>query len=239
VLGALDRVKIQLFSDPDGENPISPDIPLRKWIAFETNRGGRRYFLHDGAWYLMDDDYAAQLQRRVRSLFDRRPPVALVAWPRGQDGELIAEQEYNELAASACGGAVLDRKLVRTSQNPRGFETCDIFTADGILVHVKNIDSSAPASHLFAQGANSAHALSADEEAREKFRERVAAAGGDPDRVGNKPPAVIFAIARKSDEPFNAESLYSFSQVTLVRTFDDLEARGIPAFVLSIEAGSG
>ena len=238
VLGSRDRVRIQLYSDPDGDNAISPDIPLRKWVAFETNIDERRYFLHDGAWYLMDGAYAAQLQRRVQEIFDRQCDLQLPPWPSDEDGEMIAEKDYNRLAADACGGVLLDRKLIYTSQNPRGFEACDILARDGALVHIKNIDASAPASHLFAQGANSAHTLRFDEDARTQFRQRVTSAGGNPLLVQDRPPAVIFGIARSSTTTFGAETLYSFSQVTLVRTCNDLEARGIPVFVMPIDRAS-
>lgn len=235
VLDSLDVVKIQLYSDPDGQNPISTDIPLRKWIAFETRLDGHKYFLHDGRWYRIDNAYAAQLQRQVQAIFDRQSSLQLPPWPTRPDGKLIHEQEYNAHVAQLCNGLLLDRRLVYTSQNPRGFETCDILAPDGTLVHIKNFDASAPASHLFAQGANAAHTLSFDEEAREKFRALVVAAGGHKEQVKEKPPAIIFGIGRNSAEPFNAESLYSFSQVTLVRTVLDLEGRGIPTYVVPIE----
>jgi uncharacterized protein (TIGR04141 family) len=235
VLASLDQVRIQLYSDPDGDNAISPDIALRKWIAFETNLAGHRYFLHDGAWYLMDNAYAAQLRSRVQSIFDRQCDLTLPPWPTTNDGKLIPEKDYNALAAKACSGVLLDRKLIYTTQNPRGFETCDILTPDGTLVHVKNIDASAPASHLFAQGANSAHTLSFDDEARAEFRQRVQRVGGDPELVKHQPSAVVFAIARNSAKPFTAETLYSFSQVTLARTCIDLEARRIPVYVIPID----
>jgi uncharacterized protein (TIGR04141 family) len=183
----------------------------------------------------MDNAYAAQLRARVQSIFDRQCDLTLPPWPRTADGKLIPEKDYNKLAAKTCGGVLLDRKLIYTTQNPRGFETCDILAPDGTLVHVKNIDASAPASHLFAQGANSAHTLSFDDEARAEFRHRVEKAGGDPELVTDHPSAVVFAIARNSATAFTAERLYSFSHVTLARTCIDLEARGIPVYVIPID----
>ncbi|WP_180279546.1 MULTISPECIES: DUF6119 family protein [Rhodococcus] len=238
ILDSLDRVKIQLFSDPDGQEAISSDIPLRKWIAYETTLAGRRYFLHDGAWYLMDDAYAADLAKRVQEIFDRNWQGELPPWPPDREDEKIEEKHYNKLAADACGGVLLDRKLIYTLQNRRGFETCDILTSDGDLVHVKNIDSSAPASHLFAQGHNSAHSLMSDNQARTKFKKRVEDAGGDPHLVKKKPPAVVFGIARRKGKLFTAETLYSFSQVTLVRTVNDLESRGIDVYIVPILNGA-
>lgn len=237
ILDSLERVKIQLFSDTDGETAISTDVALRKWVAFETSLDDKRYFLHDGVWYLMDAAYADQLEKRVQEIFDRQWSTNLPAWPEDAAENECKEKEYNVIATEACGGILLDRKLIYTKQNRRGFETCDILTPDGTLVHVKNIDSSAPASHLFAQGHNSAHTLMSDNDAREKFRARVVTAGGDPALVKLKPPAVVFGIARRHGKPLTARSLYSFSQVTLVRTVDELDARGIDVFVVPIENG--
>ncbi|OQQ35578.1 hypothetical protein A5N72_19290 [Prescottella equi] len=237
VLTSLDRVKIQLFSDQDGQVAISPDIPLRKWIAFETTIEDRRYFLHDGSWFLMDDTYAVELAKRVQQIFDRSWEGELPPWPPNPENEKFEEKHYNVLAAEACGGVLMDRNLIRTKQNRRGFETCDILTPDGCLVHVKNIETSAPASHLFAQGHNSAHSLMSDNQARAEFKRLVEAAGGDPALVTSKPPAVVFGIARRGGEPFTADTLFSFSKVTLVRTVDDLEANGIKVFVVPIRNG--
>lgn len=234
VLGSLSRIKIQLFSDPDAQNPISADVPLRKWVAFEETLDNRRYFLHDGLWYLIDENYAAQLQDRVSEIFGRVTDLTLPPWQL-KNGKMISEEKYNKIAAKAIGGVVLDRKLVTTVQNRRGFEACDVLAPDGALVHVKKADGSAPLSHLFAQGHNSAHSLVHDNEARTKFRKLVEKQGGNPDLVKDKPATVIFAIARSAGQKFGPDSLYSFSQVTLVRTVDDLAARGISVYVVPIE----
>ena len=53
--------------------------------------------------------------------------------------------------------------------------------------------------------------------------------------VKDKPSAVVFAIARCSGQQFDADSLYSFSRVTLVRTVDDLAERGVDVYVVSNE----
>lgn len=235
VLRSLSRTTVQLFSDPDGQAAISSAIPLRKWVAYEETLNNRRYFLHDGSWYLMDENYAEQLQARVREIFDISWDLELPPWRNNQDGKKIPEERYNKEAARHVGGWVMDRNLITTSQNRRGFETCDILAPNGALVHVKKADASAPLSHLFAQGHNSAHSLVYDNEARTKFRELVETKGGDPNLVQPKPPAVVFAIDRHAGEKFGPDTLYSFSQVTLVRTVDDLESRGIKVYVVPIE----
>ncbi|SKX42378.1 Uncharacterised protein [Mycobacteroides abscessus subsp. massiliense] len=52
---------------------------------------------------------------------------------------------------------------------------------------------------------------------------------------------MVFAIARSATgkDAFDPDSLYSFSQVTLVRTVDDLNAAGIKVYVVPIDNDAG
>lgn len=157
-LAKLDRMKIILFRDAEGTAAISGAIPARKWLAFETRDRGRYYSLHDGSWYLMASDYAEKLGKRVQAIFDRDAPVHLPSWPADSEGD---EAWYNQMAARELSGAVLDRRLIYTEFHRRGIEVCDILLPDGVLVHVKNLEKSAPASHLIAQALVSADCASA------------------------------------------------------------------------------
>lgn len=222
-------LKVQLFRDGDGENAMSTAIPVIKWLAFEHDLNGRRYCLHDGAWYLMTYDYAANLKGHTQALFDRGLGVDLPAWPIGQ-----SEQDYNQAAAAALGGVCLDKKLLYTSLHRRGIEACDILTADGAFIHVKQMDSSAPASHQIAQALVSADALTYDDEAREKLAAKVKANGGEPALIPRRVERVVLAMARK-DSPLTADNLFTFTQVTLMRGVQMLRARGIDVFVAPIE----
>ncbi len=163
-IGSLDTIKIQLFGDAEGdaegEDAVSSDIPLRKWVALETEESGRRYFLHNGQWFAMDLDYAKQLDQRVKDIFAKPSGVTMPEWQAPDD-----EETYNKKAAESLGAVRMDRKLVQTSQNKRGFEPSDLITEKDVYIHVKSATSSAPLSHLFAQGGNSAHALQHDQEA--------------------------------------------------------------------------
>ncbi|MBB3036273.1 DUF6119 family protein [Hoyosella altamirensis] len=230
-IGALDTIKIQLFGDAEGEDAVSSDIPLRKWVALETEEGGRRYFLHNGQWFAMDLDYAEQLDQRVKRIFAKPSGVTMPEWRAPDD-----EEAYNKKAAEVLGAVRTDRKLVQTSQNKRGFEPSDLITEKDVYIHVKSATSSAPLSHLFAQGGNSAHALQHDKEARAKLRERVEQRDGDPELIGTKPRKVIYAIRSKEvGRTVSPDDLFSFSKVSLVRVFDELEGRGIEVRVSSIE----
>lgn len=230
-ISSLDTIKIQLFGDAEGAEAISSEIPLRKWVAFEREEEGRRYFLHDGQWYAMDLDYAGQLDHRVASIFAMPSGVTMPAWREPED-----EEAYNKRAAVELGAVLMDRKLVQTAQNKRGFEPSDLVTEANVYVHVKSATSSAPLSHLFTQGGNSAHALQHDNEARVKLRERVQQRGGAASLIGAKPRKVIYAIRPKeAGGAVTAEDLFSFSKVSLVRVFDEMESRGIEVRVASID----
>ena len=87
-LDRLKRMRVQLFRDADGEEPISTAIPGLKWLAFETEAEGKRYCLHDATWYLMDQDYARRLRERTQAIFDPDPGISLPEWPRHERSRL-------------------------------------------------------------------------------------------------------------------------------------------------------
>lgn len=229
-LEKIDRLQLILFRDTGGDEPISPAIPARKWLAFETPEDGQRYCLHDGSWYRMASDYAAKLSRRVKEIFDRDSGIHMPAWPvdSGED-----EAAYNKRAAKTLGGVLLDQKFVYTDFHRRGIEMCDILLKDGTLIHVKNMDTSAPASHLLAQALVSADALRYDEQARQRFKKIVTRSGGNAADVPDTIERVVLAVARKT-RPITATDLFTFTQVNLVRQTTALESQGVQVFVAPI-----
>ena len=228
-LDRLKRIRIQLYRDEAGDEPISTAIPGLRWLAFETEQDGKRYCLHDGNWYLMDQNYAAKLRARTQAIFERSPGIALPVWPAGLD-----EATYNALAAGALGGTLLDRRLIYTDLHHRGIEVCDVLTPEGILVHVKSLEASSPASHLLAQALVSTDALLHDEEARTRFRDRVQEKGGDVNHIPTPVRTVVLGMARKG-RIITSGDLFTFTQVTLVRNVAALQGRGVDVFVAPIE----
>lgn len=229
-LEKIDHLKIILFRDSEGDDPISTAIPVRKWLAFETQDNGRRHCLHGGAWYRMASDYAAKLSRRITEIFNRDPGFHMPTWlvDGGED-----EAAYNRRAADELGGVLLDQKFVHTDLHRRGIEMCDLLLTDGTLVHVKNIDRSGPASHLLAQALVSADALRYDDEAWQKFERIVIRSGGDVSCVPDTAKRVVLAVARKK-RPITADDLFTFTQINLVRQVTALENQGVEVFVLPI-----
>lgn len=212
VLEALKHLRIQAYADDEGEEPVTPQLPARRWLVYEVVDRDRRYCLFNGTWYALDEDYSSRIAEHIGEIFSRKSPITLPDWDHSR---YESEGQYNDAIAAAVGAVSLDRRLIRTRQHPRGFEACDLITASGELVHVKHIPASSAVSHLIAQAQVAFEALQFDAEARVVLRERVAAAGGKREWVPERPNAVVLALAR--DRPVDADTLFTFSQVTLAR----------------------
>ena len=226
---AAKSVKVKLFQDDDGGDQMGPAIPVINWLFYETHLNSERYCFFGSKWYAMDTDYSERIKARVEDIFARRPPVQLPDW---NITEHPKEFCYNRKAASDIGGIVLDGCLLRTTQSQTGFEACDIITPHGDLIHVKHVNSSTLASHLIAQAYVSTQALLHDNEAYQKLREIVGEKGGNTDRLPDRPTSVVLGIAREGR--FTADSLFSFSQVTLARLDSWLAVSGIDLSVVPI-----
>lgn len=226
---AAKSVKVMLFQDDDGGDQIGPAIPVIKWLFYETRLNSERYCLFNSKWYALDTNYTNLIKDRVKDIFDREPPIQLPDW---DITEYPNELSYNTKAACDIGGFNLDRHLLRTKQNPRGFEACDIITLDGELIHVKHVNRSTSASHLIAQANVSTQALLRDNEAYQKLREIVGEKGGNTDRFPDRPTSVVLGIAREGG--FTADSLFSFSQVTLASLDSWLTFSGVKLSVIPI-----
>ncbi len=228
-LDRLRRLKVMLYRDADATEAMSQDIPGDRWLAFETHDGPRRYVFHDGRWFQMDDQYADKLQTHAKRIFDRPSPVQLPPWPEDMD-----EADYNKHVAEDLGGVLMDRDLIRTPMHRRGIEACDVLLPDGILLHVKDVDRSSPASHLLAQALVSTDALLNDEEARAQFVERIERKGGSAADVPARISSVVLGLARKG-KPLTSDNLFTFTQVTMVRLVDVLQRQRVDVFIEPIQ----
>lgn len=98
-----------------------------KWLIFETVVDGRRYCMHEGSWYRVDEGLNERVSERLAPVFARAAPITeLPQWPEDMD-----EGDYNELLAEAVGGVCLDKQLVQCETSPKGFESCDVFLPNG------------------------------------------------------------------------------------------------------------
>ena len=233
-LAAASTIKVQLFRDADGEEPVSAAIPATYWLFYEVTLRGTHYCLFDSRWYAMDTDYARRLQSHVEEIFRRSTPVEMPQWDTDRYRD---ESAYNEMAASEVGGLMLDRQLLQTTQHPRGFEACDIITPNSDFIHVKHTPKSSAASHLIAQVLVATHALRNDDEARKEFQKVVIKAGGKEELIPKRPTSIVLGIAR--NRPVTPSDLFSFTQVTVTRLDTTLAAAGITLTIAPILRFSG
>jgi uncharacterized protein (TIGR04141 family) len=218
-LAALKHIRVQAL-DSDGR-PLSREISGDKWITAEIVLDGQRYVFHQGRWFNIGGAYLDMLDAKMKRIFAVRSGLQLPSWPKevkkkGNLGPAV-EGRYNKNAAATDSGLVcLDRKLIHTEQHPRGIESCDLFGPNGELIHVKRLDDSVSASHLFNQALVSAEALRGQPDAKERLRERIIEqSNGARDLPSDyRPQKVVLAFGGRDATP---DALFTFSQVTLHR----------------------
>lgn len=218
-----------LLENVDGD--AKKELPVKNWLTFEVDLNGVKNFLYGGRWYSVKYDYAGQIKKKTEDIFKRHNPISnLPAWTENY----VNESEYNHELAKTCGGLCLDAKLISVAPQKQGIEACDVLLKDGIFIHVKRVESSAPASHLLAQALVSADILSYDTDAQTKLKELICKAGGNPDEYSVKPRQVVIIMA-KTGKALTADSLYTFTQVNLNRQDKMLASRGVEVVVVPIE----
>lgn len=230
----LDNLAVLLLETAD-EQLSSGKLPVKKWISYETDKDGRKYFLHGGRWYIMEEDYAETVRRRTLEIFSRPSPLPpLPAWTTESRDELA----YNQDLAKLTGGLCLDRQLIQGETRKGKIEACDVLLRDGTFIHVKHTDSSSPASHLLAQALVSTEILTYDKAARRSLAGRISEQGADPDGYQLVPKRVVIVIA-KTGKLLDADSLYTFTQVNLGRQDRALASRGVDVYLVPIVKGDG
>ncbi|MET8948570.1 TIGR04141 family sporadically distributed protein [Streptomyces sp. NPDC004542] len=204
-----------------------------RWIEAEVALGPRRFFLLDGQWYEIGEVYLEAIRSQVERLITGTPSVDLPAWVLGD-----TERTYNESVPDLRPGYVcFDRDNVRTAlHRGNGVEICDLLSPDDVLVMVKRAKGSDALSHLFGQAVVAVQTLLHSPEAMDGFARKVAAAR--PGRAlpeGFRPAKLVFAILLKNGTALSADTLFPFSQVTLVQTATMLEAWGVEVEVIGIQ----
>ncbi|MCH0538160.1 TIGR04141 family sporadically distributed protein [Streptomyces sp. MUM 203J] len=229
-LEALSAGYVQMHRDEEGTDPVSAQVRAHKWITAEIPLDTSRYFHHEGRWFEIGDHYLEGVRAEVDTLLAAPASCPLPPW-RTDHG---TEEAYN-LEAAESGYLCLDRQLIRTAQHPHGFEAADLLAEDGTLVHVKRAASSAPLSHLFAQGRVSAEALRFDAEARAEFVRRVREQHpGHPISQDFTPRKVVYAVSLKSGKTLTTRNLFTFAQVSLLQAVRALRTQGIDVAVVDI-----
>ncbi|GAA3855165.1 hypothetical protein GCM10022243_20720 [Saccharothrix violaceirubra] len=98
-VGELRQARLIPCADADAQALFTGPIALDRWIAFETRVDGDRYCLHQGHWYRLDADTAADLRSRVEDLLRRRRDLGLPDWAPTDD-----EERYRDRVAARTPG---------------------------------------------------------------------------------------------------------------------------------------
>ncbi|MFF3391711.1 DUF6119 family protein [Streptomyces sp. NPDC002669] len=235
-LSTLKDVRVQLFADEECREPLSPAIPGHRWITAEVRSGAAHHFYWQGSWYEIGAEFVQALRDDVTELLNRPSGVVLPAWPVGRTTD---EDWFNKEAAKQPGYDLFDKKNVHTGTfRGGGLEICDVLGPEGQLIMVKKADKgSSSLSHLCAQVRTAVEALRYDVEVREKFLGRVAELrpNSSPEDI-LATPTVVLAIRLKYGVPITADSLFAFSQVTLLQTALALQGMGAKAEVVPVYA---
>ena len=225
----FNAMSIMLLENTDGDEK-SRKIPVKNWVSFETNLDNKRHFLHSGKWYVIEDDYSETIRRQTEEIFNRESPLPnLPSWSSKYSDELA----YNQAIAEAYNGICLDRKLISIREQKGRIEACDVLLKGGVFVHVKRVDSSAPASHLLAQALVSTEILTYDTEAQHALEQLIKKAVSNPEDYECKPKIVVIVMV-KDKQALTADSLYTFTQVNLGRHDKALASREVGVYVVPV-----
>ncbi|KOX00762.1 hypothetical protein ADK65_14230 [Streptomyces sp. NRRL B-1140] len=226
-------VTLYRHSRADRADEIWTSSALR-WIEAEVSLDSHRFFLMDDHWYEIDQEYLKTTRLHVERLITESPSVDLPPWVLGEK-----ERTYNASVPDQRPGYVsFDRDGVQTTlHRGNGVEICDLLSPDNVLIMVKRAKGSDALSHLFSQALVAVQTLRNSPEGRERFTEKVLAArNGRGLPEGFRPSKVVFAILLKDGTDLTADTLFAFSQVTLVQTARTLEAWGVEVEVVGISS---
>lgn len=242
-LDQLKSVRVQGLAS--GGAPLSRDIAADKWLTYEVDINTDRFVYHCGRWYNIGGEYLVMLKNRLRRIIGNQSEFALPAWPKAnkkrKNGESYigpcVEDAYNRrvLTGQDSGLLLMDKVPIVSEQHRRGFEACDAVDSEGTLFHVKRLDGSVAASHLFNQALVSAEALAGQPDARDDFVRKVSDLSGGSIILsgGYRPTKVVIAFAGGGTS--TEEGLFTFSQVSLSRCALRLETMNIELQIGRIE----
>lgn len=223
----LKKRKIRMVGSNAGD--VLETWTADKCLFGELEYRGKQYCINGGKWYLIDSDFAAQINKA----YDQTTTSSL---PFPDCPNEMDEKEYNALLANEGGStrALMDAKNITYGGGRSKVELCDVLTDQGCFIHVKHYSGSATLSHLFSQGLVSAELMKMDEGFRRKANEKLVEAapdfGFDLTREGLQ--EVIFGIITK--DTANRPNIPFFSKVTFDYVASHLKMMGINVSIKAI-----
>jgi uncharacterized protein (TIGR04141 family) len=154
---------------------------LYDYCVFETRDGDFTYHLARSIWYEIPREYIDRVNTQIERL-SAEDSVEFPDWGKtlnentGKMSHL--EGDYN-ISTSGAFDDMPGRKFIcldkRTVRIPGGtsIEVCDIFSDDGLLIHVKKSSGSATLGHLWNQGLVSSELLASSPLFRQELIDKI------------------------------------------------------------------
>ncbi|NBE95088.1 hypothetical protein FE391_18685 [Nonomuraea sp. KC401] len=178
-------------------------------------------------------NYLDLRRRELAEIITVNPSITLPSWPA-----LGQEMDYNlSVEARDSSFICMDRYFVRTGTDGRSrFEICDLLGPQNELIYVKRALNSLPLSHLFNQAIVAVDLLVNVPEVRMAFSAAVREHGRNRLLSDDSFPwKVVFALAGEVGKVLTPESLFPFSQITLVQASRAIRSLGVVTEMIGIE----
>lgn len=211
------------FLDSDGQ--VVGIAPIRDCLAAELRLGNERFYLADGTFYEVDEEFLASLDAYLDTV-----PTWEHQLPRYQGGP---ERAWTQVAP-ADQFAILDGRLIRPP-NRTPFEPADLVHRTGALIHAKRKGRSSALSYLFVQASMSCQMLGEpdvvadlramiDEHAPAQIRASITTALGALDQTRPDLPVVLAILGDWKDK--SVSSLPLIAKIELRATVRTIEQLG-------------
>ena len=184
--------------------------PLINWIVFESGSAILRFILSFGRWFRLSEDFTHKLNKDLGKIRDVGPELGLPHWPKSEH-----EGPYNARVAGSRSDMVLMDMVDLRPAGGSEVESCDLFHANGHLIHVKSYRGSQDMSHHLSQGAVSAELLAGEESYSLAFVAAVAAREPTFATVASAAPRIVtWALGAEPSFKFPS-GLPTFSKINL------------------------
>lgn len=222
----IPRLKTDRLSLIDENGMKLKSWPLYKCIYADINLRDEQYFLNEGKWYLLSQNFVEQ----VNSFYNS----TVVSSLNIIHDNYQLEATFNEKIAASNEASyyLMDQKLVPIGSSR--IEFCDVYSRDKKLLHVKVYKGSAVLSHLFNQGLISAEALFDGEFRQEvnRISENNICLPTEGSIIASE-YEIVYVIAKRDATPENLPDLLFFSKVAFRNVAKRLKRYG---FNVSIKA---
>ncbi|WP_433657905.1 DUF6119 family protein [Nocardia sp. CA-128927] len=241
----LHQLRVTMYEDSDQTVLVGPETRGTDWLVAEVESDDERYYYGQGCWHEIGAWYLNTLREELHELFTSTSDITFPTWTKGnrrtsgpKKGQDSHDEDwFNHKVAKQAGYQLFDKKQIVTGfYRGGGLEICDVLGPGCELICVKKATSSAPLSHLFAQAVNAVTVLRNDKEVARKFRDRIARHNPDHPMVRDIGTLkVVFAILLNEGEEITTNSLFPFSQMSLVGSLIELRTMNVEVRVVAIK----